>query len=167
MRRVLIFGNSGSGKSTLAKHLSESPGLAHFDLDSIAWLPTDPPQRAPISGCADQIDRFMTAHEGWVIEGCYADLIEIATVNATELIFLDLCVDDCIANAKRRPWEPHKYSSKESQDAKLDMLVNWITAYPDRTDSCSRPSHVALYERFQGWKKVETRNHAFRQQHNE
>jgi adenylate kinase family enzyme len=35
--KILIFGNSGSGKSTMAKRHSEQSGLAHLDLDSIAW----------------------------------------------------------------------------------------------------------------------------------
>lgn len=147
----------------MARQLAASEQLAHFDLDTIAWLPTNPPQRTPISQCADLISRFTMAHDGWVIEGCYADLIELATVNATEMIFLDLPVNDCVANARRRPWEPHKYSSKAAQDANLDMLVDWITAYPGRDDSCSRLSHIALYERFQGRKRVETSNHTGQQ----
>ena len=85
MRRVVIFGNSGSGKSTLAESLSQSEGLPHFDLDSIAWLPTDPPERSPLQECADQIKQFLTSHDSWVIEGCYADLINLAVDSAPTL----------------------------------------------------------------------------------
>ena len=158
MRRVLILGNSGSGKSTLANSLSRSEGLAHFDLDSIAWLPSDPPKRSPISACVDQIDQFMSSSNGWVIEGCYADLIELAAPNASDLIFLNLSVDDCIANARSRPWEPHKYPSKEAQDRNLTMLIDWIKSYPDREDTCSLQRHIALYESFDGKKVMKTSN---------
>ncbi|MCE9595769.1 MAG: hypothetical protein K8S98_16390 [Planctomycetes bacterium] len=37
--RVLVFGNSGSGKSHLARRLLTEHGLAHLDLDTIAWAP--------------------------------------------------------------------------------------------------------------------------------
>ena len=156
MRRLVILGNSGSGKSTLAKSLSKSEVLSHFDLDNIAWLPTDPPERSPLQDCREQINRFIDSNEGWVIEGCYADLIEFAACHATEMIFLNLSVDDCIVNAKNRPWEPHKYPSKEAQDEMLEMLIDWITAYPERDDTCSLQSHLALFERFSGSKKMET-----------
>ncbi len=156
MRRLLVFGNSGSGKSTLAKSLSKSEGLSHFDLDNIAWLPTEPPERRPMSECADTIERFIASNDRWVIEGCYADLIEFAADHATEMVFLNLSVGDCIANAISRPWEPHKYPTKEAQDESLPMLIDWISTYPDRDDTCSFQSHLALYERFNGKKTMET-----------
>ena len=156
MQRIVVFGNSGSGKTTLAKLLSQSNELAHFDLDSIAWLPTDPPERRPLKDSAAQINEFIASNDGWVIEGCYADLIEIALPRASEMIFLNLSVDDCIANARNRPWEPHKYPSKEAQDGNLQMLIDWISAYPDRDDVCSLRAHLALYEQFQGTKAMET-----------
>src|SRR6266436_8125163 len=37
MRRIVVFGNSGSGKTTLARVLTSQYGLAHLDLDSLAW----------------------------------------------------------------------------------------------------------------------------------
>ena len=49
MERIVIFGNSGSGKSSLAKALSERKGLAHLDLDTVAWEPERPGVRADAS----------------------------------------------------------------------------------------------------------------------
>jgi hypothetical protein len=100
----------------------------------------------------------MSSHVGWVVEGCYADLIESVLSHAGELIFLDLPVEDCIANAKARPWEPHKYESREAQDANLDMLLEWIAQYAERTDTFSRAAHLDLYEKFDGPKTVFTSN---------
>lgn len=157
MRRLLIFGNSGSGKSTLAKSLALSEGLAHFDLDPIAWLPTDPPQRRPLQECEAQINAFIQAHESWVIEGCYADLMHLVSASATEVIWLKLSVDACVEHAKARPWEPHKYPSKEAQDANLNMLLGWIRSYPEREDTCALKAHLALYDGFQGKKSMVTK----------
>ncbi|WP_189475228.1 shikimate kinase [Parahalioglobus pacificus] len=161
MRKVLIFGNSASGKSTLARHISASEGLAHLDLDGLAWTDSSPPERLPISVSANGIDDFVTANTGWVIEGCYSDLIELVIAEASEVIFLDLPVAQCLENAKGRPWEPHKYSSKAAQDANLDMLLDWISQYTERDDTFSRAAHLALYEAFNGEKLIYTSNESY------
>ncbi|QQD18213.1 AAA family ATPase [Spongiibacter nanhainus] len=162
MSRIVIFGNSGSGKSTLAHTLCERHGLAHLDLDTIAWLPTTPPQRRPVAESQQDIDAFINAHTstqgGWVIEGCYSDLLELAAPSATDLVFLDLPIEDCIANARARPWEPHKYASKADQDANLAMLIDWIGQYQSRQDGFSRTAHQQLFESFTGNKVRYTSN---------
>lgn len=158
MNKILIFGNSGSGKSTLAKYLSAKEGLAHLDLDVLAWLPTSPPQRMPLEESRAKIEAFLKDHENWVVEGCYTDLLELLAHEASQIIFMDLSVERCIDNAKSRPWEPHKYESKEAQDANLAMLINWIKEYKTRSDSFSYESHLRFYESFQGEKKMYVEN---------
>ena len=71
--RIVIFGNSGSGKSTLAKHLANGLKIAHLDLDTLAWLPTDVPERAPVADSMLSINAFTRTQKNWVIEGCYSD----------------------------------------------------------------------------------------------
>ena len=146
--KILIFGNSGSGKSTLARKLVSRKNLAHLDLDTLAWLPTDPPLRAPLHESAQLISQFTNQHAAWVIEGCYTDLLELVGEYSTEIIFMDLSVEQCIENARNRPWESHKYSSKEAQDNNLEMLVSWIKAYATREDEFSYQTHVSFYENF-------------------
>lgn len=158
MRRVLIFGNSGSGKSTLAKELQDKEGLAHLDLDTLAWKPTSPPERRPLKESGQQIAEFIDSSQHWVIEGCYSDLLQMAVPSANELIFLNLPVESCIKNAKNRPWEPHKYESKEAQDANLDMLIGWISQYMERTDTFSQSAHKTLYDEYAGKKRMYTSN---------
>lgn len=152
MKRIVIFGNSGSGKSTLAKKLCSSEGLAHLDLDTLAWLPTTPPQRKPLLESKVEMSDFIGSNEGWVIEGCYSDLLEIALKSSSELIFMNLPIESCIENARNRSWEPHKYESKEAQDRNLDMLIEWIAQYAQRTDTFSSVSHAELYEQYTGKK---------------
>lgn len=154
MDRILIFGNSGSGKSTLARHLGKERGLAHLDLDTLAWLPEMPPRRAPLATSAEAIQRFLDAHAAWVIEGCYSDLLQLVTHAASELVFLNLPVANCLDNARARPWEPHKYPSPEAQNANLDMLLDWIRHYEIRQDEFSCHAHLALYDAFPGPKRM-------------
>ena len=100
-----------------------------------------------------KIDAFTSARDRWVIEGCYADLVEVAAASCTELVFLNPGIDACVANCRARPWEPHKYPSKEAQDANLEMLIGWVRAYATRTDEFSLAGHRALFERFGGAKR--------------
>ena len=66
---------------------------------------------------------------------------------------MDLPIAACVENARNRPWEPHKYPSKEAQDANLPMLIDWITDYTARSDTFSFAAHNALFGTYQGNKK--------------
>ncbi|MES2124949.1 MAG: AAA family ATPase [Gemmatimonadota bacterium] len=151
--RIVVFGNSGSGKSTWAIAQSALLGCAHLDLDTVAWEPAlSPPTRRSLQESQSRIDTFVSANEQWVIEGCYADLLTHAARSATEVIFLNPGVDICIANARQRPWEPHKYSSPAAQERNLEMLLEWIRQYEVRTDEFSLLAHRELFSRFAGAK---------------
>jgi len=158
VQQILIFGNSGSGKSTLAKKLCAAHKLNHLDLDTLAWEEASPPVRKAIHVSQQQIDEFISGNSGWIIEGCYSDLLELVIDDANEIVFLNLPVEACIENAKKRPWEPHKYSSKEEQGSNLDMLIDWISQYPERDDTFSAAAHRQLYEGFSGTKHMFTSN---------
>ena len=158
MRKLLIFGNSASGKSTLAKKLAKDENLAHLDLDLLAWQATNPPTRKPLAESAFVIEQFMQQHNSWVIEGCYSDLLMIAKLKSSEIIFLNLSIDDCLVNAKNRPWESHKYESKAAQDSNLSMLLEWISQYEVRDDTFSESAHNTFYQNYAGAKKMITCN---------
>lgn len=147
--RIAIVGNSGSGKSTLALRLTRTRGLAHLDLDTLAWEPVMPPVRRPLADSAREIDTFTHTNLRWVVEGCYADLLTLVLPLCTLLIFLNPGVEACIQNARTRPWEPHKYPSKAAQDANLKMLIRWICEYNRRADVLSLAAHRSLYDGFE------------------
>ena len=157
MTRYLLLGNSGSGKSTLAQRLARAGELPHLDLDTLAWEPGTPPRRRPVTDSAREIAAFAEASDGWVIEGCYADLLETLLPRCTRLVFLNPGAEACVANARERPWEPHKYASKEAQDANLDMLIGWIRDYGSRRDVFSLGAHRAVVDGFSG-DKIELRS---------
>ena len=164
MCRIVVFGNSGSGKTTLARVLTSQYGLAHLDLDSLAWdssgvqvqtMTLDdwaafvPRRRSPTES-ASTIRDFIHEHSEWVIEGCYGDLLEQVLPYASEVRFLNPGVEACIANCRGRPWEPEKYPSKEAQDQKLDFLLDWVREYESRADEYSLARHRELFEGFRG-----------------
>ena len=89
-----------------------------------------------------------------VIEGCYSDLLELLLTEASEVVFMNLPIEQCVENAKNRPWEPHKYTTKAAQDENLGMLIDWIKAYHNRDDVFSLAAHQSVYSAFTG-KKTE------------
>jgi adenylate kinase family enzyme len=146
MRRIVLFGNSGAGKSTLARQLARDYGLPHLDLDLLAW--STPGVRRPIAESAAAIDVYVEMNTEWIAEGCYGDLLELILPHATEIRFLNPGTEVCVANCRRRPWEPEKYASKGDQDARLDFLIDWVRQYETRTDEYSLDRHRQLFDIF-------------------
>ena len=158
MPKIVIFGNSGSGKSTLASALARELAIEHLDLDTLAWDLANPTQRRPLNRSLSDIAAFIHAHEEWVVEGCYSDLLSLAVSRCTRLIFLNPGMDVCMQNCRMRPWEPHKYPSPEAQNRNLDMLVEWVHEYEKRHDEFSLHSHRKLFDEFHGDKVELTAN---------
>lgn len=155
--RIAIIGNSGSGKSTLASFLSEKYGIAHLDLDSVVWEPEQiAVMRSPEAIEAD-LSEFVKENESWVVEGCYGELIESVLKCRPKLLFLNPGVSVCLENNRQRPWEPHKYESKEAQDSMLANLLEWVRGYYVREDGWSMLAHERLFKNY-GGPKVEFKN---------
>ena len=150
--RVLVFGNSGSGKSTFAAHLSQEHGLPHLDLDSIVWEPGQIATQRKPEAVAASLAAFLAENAKWVIEGCYGELVEAASSHCTELVFLNPGLPTCLEHNRMRPWEPHKYASKEAQDAMLDNLQTWVAGYYERQDHWSYHAHRRVFDTFAGRK---------------
>lgn len=148
--RILLFGNSGSGKTTFARKLAGAHGLPHLDLDEIVWEPGQVAvQRSP-AAIAASLSQFIAANPAWIIEGCYGELVEAASGHCTELVFLNPGLETCLAHNRARPWEPHKYASKEAQDAMLENLQAWVAGYYERDDPWSYRAHRRLFDTFGG-----------------
>jgi len=82
-------------------------------------------------------------------------LLGVVIEKTNEIIFLNPGIETCISNCRNRPWEPHKYNTKEEQDKNLEMLLSWIKQYPERNNNeCSLSSHQRLFNEFSG-KKTE------------
>lgn len=162
MKKILVFGNSGAGKSTLANTLQQKLNIAHLDLDTLAWSDASEPLRKPLAESTNEIDTFLSNTSNWVIEGCYADLLQYVAKDATEMIFLNPGTEVCIQHCKQRPWEPHKYASKNAQDKNLEMLIDWVKQYDKREDEFSLNQHLTLFESFSGKKtEVITENYSY------
>jgi len=148
--RISIIGNSGSGKSTLARRLAAESSFPIFDLDIVAWEPDQIAVARPAEQARSDVREFCRMHESWVVEGCYANIIDATLSFKPTLIVLDLGVDQCSSNCRARPWEPHKYPSKAEQDSHLAFLLGWIEEYYTRDDDMSLAAHKELYRCYDG-----------------
>ena len=146
--RLLIVGNSGSGKSWKARALAQQHQLAHLDLDTIYFVPGLVAVARPMQLVLADLNAFIDANPAWVAEGCYGDVIEAALPFCSELLFMNPGQDACLANNRKRPWEPHKYASKQQQDSMLPFLLDWVAKYDERSDNYSYQFHRRLFDSF-------------------
>ena len=100
--RTVIVGNGGSGKSWLAERLAAALSAPVIDLDEIHWLPGGFNARRDPAIAVGMV-RASSADEAWVIEGVFGWLANEALPRATALIWLDMPVEECIANVTTTP----------------------------------------------------------------
>lgn len=148
--KVILLGNAGAGKSTLARKLIAKQSAARLSLDEVAFLTGA--QRRPIEDSVGEVKRWITRHDNWIIEGCYADIIEPLLKYCDALIFLNPGIEVCIAHCRSRPWEPEKFGSPQEQDDNLKNLIEWVSCYESRTDEYGLARHWAIYDAFPGKK---------------
>jgi len=149
--KVILLGNAGAGKSTLSRKLIAKHPAARLSLDEVAFQSGT--ERRPLQASVEDVKRWIADHESWIIEGCYADIIEAVLEHCEELIFLNPAVETCIAHCLSRPWEPEKFGSRQEQEENLENLIQWVRSYESRTDEYGLLWHRRLYESFKGKKR--------------
>lgn len=151
--RVAILGNSGSGKSTLARAIGLASNVPILDLDTVAWEVNPPAVLRDEEHARRDVQAFCGSNEGWIVEGCYANLMQAALSYHPKLILLNPGKAACIANCRSRPWEPHKYTSKKEQDANLEFLLTWVAEYYTRSGHLSLAAHRQCFKGYSGPKQ--------------
>lgn len=90
--------------------------------------------------------RTKAADEAWVIEGVFGWLANEALPRATTLIWLDVPIEECVANVKARG------QKSGGNAASFAALIEWVADYPIRTNANSRAAHERMFDRFTGHK---------------
>lgn len=150
MTRIAILGNSGSGKSTLARSLAARFDATLLDLDTVAWEPGQVAVARSSQVARADVRAFCAGNPRWVVEGCYASLIEAALEFSPFLLFLNPGEQQCVENCRARPWEPHKYASRAEQDERLAFLLSWVRDYYTRAGDMSLAGHRACFDAYPG-----------------
>jgi adenylate kinase family enzyme len=145
-QRTVVIGNSGSGRSTLAARLAALANVPAIDLDLLHWV-DDGYGVKRAEADAQQLVRETATQPGWVIEGVFGWLAEVAIPRATGLIWLDLpwsvCREGLLARGVRR----------DSTEAGFAELIAWAEAYWKRQTSSSFAGHLRLFGAFPGVKR--------------
>ena len=149
--KIILMGNAGAGKSTLARKLMGGNRVPRLSLDQVAFA--GGAERRPLADSLADVRRFREAYASWIIEGCYADILQLILPECDELIFLNPGVEACRVHCRARPWEPEKFGSREEQDANLENLIGWVAAYETREDEYGLKRHRALFDAFAGKKR--------------
>jgi adenylate kinase family enzyme len=144
--KIILLGNAGAGKSTLSRKLIAKHPAARLSLDEVAFQ--DGTERRPLQDSIEDVKCWIADNESWIIECCYAEIIEPLLECCDELIFLNPGVDACIAHCRSRPWEPEKFGSRQEQDENLENLLQWVSSYESRTDEYGLFRHRKLYDSF-------------------
>ncbi|MGH8220324.1 MAG: shikimate kinase [Steroidobacteraceae bacterium] len=124
-----------------------------LDLDTVAWEPQKVAVGRAEMDARRDVEAFCATNDGWIVEGCYAELVAISLHHSPLLILLDPGMEQCLENCRGRPWEAHKFRSKAEQDEKLDFLLSWVREYYTRDGSLSLRAHEAIFERYHGPKR--------------
>lgn len=148
--KCAVLGNAGSGKTTFAKKIREQTKASVLDLDNITWDRDILQKRRPIEDSVAELDQFIQSQDSWIVEGCYGELIEKTLKHSPMLIFLDPGEELCLQRCQNRPWEQHKYSSKEEQDKFLQFLLSWVSEYYRREGPMSYQFHMHLFDSYAG-----------------
>ncbi len=147
LERVVIIGNGGAGKSWLAGRIAAQRGTRPIELDAIHWEPGGfNVKREP--GAAIEAVRAASLENGWVIEGVYGRLAEVALPRATGLIWLDIAEAECAGNLSGRD-----IKSGESEESR-NALLQWVSEYRTRGNANSFLGHERLFSGFDGAKLI-------------
>lgn len=101
MRRVSVVGSTGSGKTTFARELAAVLGIAHVELDALAWGRGW--TLAPPSVFQERV-RAATAGDAWVVDGGYGGrgARDIVWARADTVVWLDFSLPVILARLFRR-----------------------------------------------------------------
>lgn len=130
MKRILVIGCPGAGKTFFAKKLKEITDLPVVHMDNLYW------NKDKTSINQKELEKKLLPYlkeEKWIIDGNYHDTLKLRLKYATDVFFMKMPRDECIAGILERidqprddiPWIETKQDAVE--------LISWTIDYEERT----------------------------------
>ena len=121
--KIAIIGYSGAGKSTLAEKLSHCYSIPKLHMDTLQFQPGW--QDSDREWMLDEMKKFLTKHEDWVIDGHYSwCYYEERMQEADQIIFLNFSAWNCLLRAFKR-YLKYRGKVRESMAAGCQEQFNW------------------------------------------
>ena len=121
--KVAIIGYSGAGKSTLAEKLSHCYSIPKLHMDTLQFQPGW--QDSDREWMLDEMKKFLTKHEDWVIDGNYSwCYYEERMQEADQIIFLNFSAWNCLLRAFKR-YLKYRGKVRESMAKGCPEQFNW------------------------------------------
>ena len=121
--KIAIIGYSGAGKSTLAEKLSHYYSIPKLHMDTLQFQPGW--QDSDREWMLDEMKKFLTKHEAWVIDGNYSwCYYEERMQEADQIIFLNFSAWNCLLRAFKR-YLKYRGKVRESMAAGCQEQFNW------------------------------------------
>ena len=121
--KIAIIGYSGAGKSTLAENLSNYYSIPKLHMDTLQFQPGW--QDSDREWMLDEMKKFLTKHEAWVIDGNYSwCFYEERMQDAEQIIFLNFSTLTCLFRAFKR-YLKYRGKVRESMAVGCQEQFNW------------------------------------------
>ena len=141
MKRILVIGCPGAGKTYFAKRLKNISGLPVIHMDNLYW------NKDKTSISLEELSEKLLPYlkeDAWIIDGNYHDTLKLRLEYATDVFFLMMPREECIAGILERidqprddiPWIETKKDAVE--------LIEWTIDYEKRT----RKAEEALLKKY-------------------
>ena len=147
MKRILVIGCPGAGKTYFTKKLGRLLSLPITHMDNLYW------NKDKTSISQEELMAKLTPileSENWIIDGNYHQILEQRLKYATDVYFLKMPREECIAGILERidqprddiPWIETKKDAVE--------LISWTIDYEARTkadeeDLLKQYSHIKIH----------------------
>lgn len=99
MNKIIVIGSPGAGKSTLSKKLAKALNIPLYHLDNLFWNKDKTHIEYPLF--EDKIRKIMETDK-WIIDGNYADSLEMRIKETDTIILLNYDLDICLNGIKER-----------------------------------------------------------------
>ncbi len=130
IRRMAIVGNAGGGKTSLARWFGQKLKLPVTSIDDMRWAPGWKMKEGKGGVEYAEAHAKLISQDSWVVDGLGDfELTKERLARATDIVFIDMSVDEHIQLAKRRaetPTEtaPQGCSYEGMTDKVIDVINN-------------------------------------------
>ncbi len=158
---VSIYGNSGSGKTTLGRELAEILGVPRVELDAVFHAHPNWVDLSRDAFRARMTDFLEANAAGWVLDGNYGAIRDIALPLADTVVWLHLPFHVVYPRLARRTivrsfqhaelWNGNRETLRQTFLSRDSMLLWGLTSWRrsitnTRHDLATIPHHAAVFE---------------------